>query len=98
MPKFLEQDLEAAAAKKGFSGRKADEYVYGTLNDVGAMHGNKETPKGAAMQARHNADEKAGKARPVAPMPKPLPTEMPAHKAHPGKNLGKFLHTPRKAR
>lgn len=56
MPKFLEADLRQEAAKKGFTGRRADRYVYGGLNNMGAMHGNKETAKGAAMDAKHAAD------------------------------------------
>lgn len=56
MPKFLEKALEAQAAKKGFSGRRADRYVYGAMNNLGAMKGNKETPKGARMQAKHERD------------------------------------------
>lgn len=48
MPKFLEQKLKAE-----YPGNSRA--VYGTLNAIGAMHGNKETPKGAAMQATHQA-------------------------------------------
>lgn len=46
MPKFLEQKL-----KREYPGNPRA--VYGTMNNIGAMHGNKETPKGAAMQAKH---------------------------------------------
>jgi hypothetical protein len=56
MPKFLEQKLEASASKAGKTGRAADRYVYGAMNNMGAMHGNKETAKGARMQAKHDAD------------------------------------------
>lgn len=31
--------------------------VYGTLNKIGAVRGNKETPKGAAMEAKHEAEK-----------------------------------------
>ena len=55
MPKFLEDKLKAEASKKGMTGRKAAQYVYGAMNDLGAMHGNKETAKGAAMEAKHEA-------------------------------------------
>lgn len=55
MPKFLENKLESEAAKKGLTGRKAAQYIYGAMNDMGAMDGNKETPKGAQMQAKHDA-------------------------------------------
>lgn len=51
MPQFLEAKL-----KKEYPGN--DSAVYGTLNNIGAMHGNKETDKGRAMQAKHNADAK----------------------------------------
>jgi hypothetical protein len=52
MPKFL-----AAKLKKEYPGN--DKAVYGTLNKVGAMNGSKETAKGAAMEEKHEADEKA---------------------------------------
>jgi hypothetical protein len=48
MPKFLENKLKAEYPNNPRA-------VYGTLNDIGAMHGNKETPKGARMEAKHNA-------------------------------------------
>ena len=62
MPKFLEKILQTEAAKKGFTGRRADRYVYGGMNDIGAMRGNQETTKGAAMQAKHVRQMKAGTA------------------------------------
>lgn len=55
MPAFLEKKLKAEYP--GDPGA-----VFGTMNKVGAMHGNKITPKGEAMQAKHDADEKAGTA------------------------------------
>lgn len=55
MPKFLEQKLKQEAASHGYTGERAAHYVYGAMNNMGAMHGNKETAKGAAMQAKHNA-------------------------------------------
>ena len=42
-----ESALKAEAAKKGMTGRKADMYIYGALNNMGMMHGNKVTKKGA---------------------------------------------------
>ncbi len=51
MPKFLEDKL-----KREYPGN--DRAVYGTLNAIGAMHGNKETAKGKAMERKHA--EKAG--------------------------------------
>jgi hypothetical protein len=55
MPKFLENKLESEAAKKGFKGERKDRYVYGAMNNMGAMKGNEETKKGAAMEAKHEA-------------------------------------------
>ena len=49
MPKFIENKLKAE-----YPGN--DHAVYGTLNKIGAMHGNKITPKGRAMEAKHEAD------------------------------------------
>jgi len=46
MPKFLEDKLKA---EYGDNPRA----VYGTLNKIGAMHGNKETAKGRAMEVKH---------------------------------------------
>lgn len=58
MPAFLEDKLRAQAAKRGFKGRRADRYVYGAMNNMGAMRGNKETAKGAQMEAKHREDMK----------------------------------------
>lgn len=35
MPKDLEKKLKKEAKKKGFSGKRADRYVYGTLRKTG---------------------------------------------------------------
>lgn len=59
MPKFLEDDLKAEAAKKGLTGKRANAYVYGTLNNIGAMHGSKETAKGRTMDVKHAKDQAA---------------------------------------
>lgn len=59
MPQFLEDQLKRAAAAKGMKGAKADRYVYGAMNNMGAMKGNQETAKGARMQAKHDADKKS---------------------------------------
>ena len=52
MPKFLEDKLkkEYGAENKGA--------IYGTMNKLGYMHGNKETAKGGAAQKKHNAKTK----------------------------------------
>jgi hypothetical protein len=49
MPKFLEAKL-----KKQYPNNP--NAVYGTMNAIGAMKGNKETAKGKAMQAKHDKD------------------------------------------
>lgn len=54
MPKFLENKLRA---EYGDNPRA----IYGTMNKLGAMHGNKETAKGREMQRKHDKDVKAGK-------------------------------------
>lgn len=48
MPKFIERKLRAEYGNN-------DHAVYGTLNAIGAMRGNKETSKGKAMAAKHAA-------------------------------------------
>ena len=53
MPKFLENILR----KEYGDNPRA---IYGTMNKIGAMRGNKETAKGKAMQAKHERDVKAG--------------------------------------
>lgn len=46
MPKFLEKKLKSEYGDNPGA-------VYGTMNEIGAMRGNKETPKGRAMEAKH---------------------------------------------
>lgn len=53
MPKFLETKLKREYPNNPRA-------VYGTLNAIGAMRGNKETAKGRAMEAKHAQD--AGRA------------------------------------
>ncbi len=60
MPAFLEKALRASAAAKGKKGKAADSYVYGAMNNLGAMRGNKETAKGAAMEKKHERDMRNG--------------------------------------
>ena len=55
MPKKLEAKLKAE-----YPGN--DHVVYGTLNALGLMHGNQETAKGRAMDAK--AEKKPRRARP----------------------------------
>ena len=49
MPKFLEDKLKREYPNN-------PQAVYATLNSIGAMHGNKETARGRAMQAKHDRD------------------------------------------
>lgn len=56
MPAFLEKKL-----KKEYGNNK--HAIYGTLNKIGAMHGNKETAKGRSMEKKHLAKSRALKHR-----------------------------------
>jgi hypothetical protein len=56
MPKFLETKL-----KKEY-GEDSD-IPYKVMNKLGAMHGNKETPKGEAMEEKHERDMARGRSR-----------------------------------
>lgn len=51
MPAFLEAKL-----KRQYPNNPGA--VYGTMNAIGAMHGNKITPKGRAMERKHSRDMK----------------------------------------
>ena len=55
MPKFLEDKLKAEYPGNPHA-------VFGTMNAIGAMHGNKETAKGRAMAAKHAKDHPSSKA------------------------------------
>lgn len=54
MPEFLKKKLKEEYGDDAHA-------IYGTMNKIGAMHGNKETAKGKAMQAKHDADMKRKK-------------------------------------
>lgn len=56
MPKFLEQKLKAEYGDNKHA-------IYGTMNRIGAMLGNRQTKKGESMQKKHDRDVKLGKAR-----------------------------------
>lgn len=56
MPKFLEQKL-----KKEYPNNPSA--VYGTMNKLGAMKGNKVTPKGVTMEKKHERDVAKGKVK-----------------------------------
>lgn len=51
MPKFLEAKLRAEYGNNAHA-------IYGTMNKLGAMHGNKITAKGREMERKHEADMK----------------------------------------
>jgi hypothetical protein len=55
MPDFLERKLKAE-----YGGNK--HAIYGTLNKIGAMRGNKITARGRRMEKKHARDVKMGKA------------------------------------
>jgi len=54
VPQFLEDKLKQSAAKKGLKGKNADRYVWGAMNNLGAVKGNVITAKGRAMERKHN--------------------------------------------
>lgn len=54
MPKFLEDKLRAEYGNNKHA-------IYGTMNKIGAMHGNKETAKGREMERKHENDMKKPK-------------------------------------
>lgn len=54
MPKFLEEKL-----KKEYPNNPGA--VYGTMNKLGYMKGNKETKKGKAAEKKHEVAKKMGK-------------------------------------
>lgn len=56
MPKFLEEKLKREYGAKS-------KVPYKVMNNMGAMKGSKETAKGKAMDKKHKADMKRGKAR-----------------------------------
>ena len=86
MPKFLEKKLRQEARKKGFSGKKADQYVYGGMNNMGAMHGSKETAKGAEMEKKHEDKMKKGSGHNLRRM------EIEVHRDKAGAITGHTVH------
>jgi hypothetical protein len=53
LPEFLENALRHEARKRGMTGEHADHFVYGTMNHIGAIRGNVETPKGKQIEREH---------------------------------------------
>jgi hypothetical protein len=68
LPKFLEKILQTAAAAKGLTGRAADRYTFGTMNNIGAVRGNVETSKGRRMDAKHAAKMRTPSADQTSPL------------------------------
>ncbi len=56
MPRFLEDKLRAEYGDNPHA-------IYGTMNKIGAMKGNKETAKGVQMDKKHMRDTILGKIR-----------------------------------
>ena len=59
MPAFLEKKLRARYGDNPSA-------IYGTMNKIGAMHGNKITEKGRTMERKHNAKISRSKRRSLA--------------------------------
>lgn len=53
MPEAVERKLRAEAAKRGLTGKEADSFIYGTMNNMGLMKGSKETKKGKESDRKH---------------------------------------------
>lgn len=64
MPKFLENALAHEADKKGLIGDAKDRYIWGTMNHMKVVRGNRITPKGEAMEEAH--ENRSGKVAQVA--------------------------------
>lgn len=56
MPAFLEAKLKSRYGANS-------PIMYATMNKLGLMRGSKETPKGRALQAKHERDVAAGRTR-----------------------------------
>ncbi len=91
MPKFLEDKLKSEYPNNPHA-------VFGTLNALGAMHGNKITAKGEAMQAKHNRDVKAGTAEGMHPKMQQRAQMVKEAHAHLGTAIQGFHTLPAKQR
>lgn len=56
MPDFLEKKLKAEYGNNSHA-------IYGTMNKIGAMRGNKITAKGKRMERKHARDVKMGRVK-----------------------------------
>lgn len=52
MPKELEEKLKRSGKKKGFVGKRLNKYIYGTMNKLGLMKGNKTSKKSKSKYQR----------------------------------------------
>lgn len=59
MPKFLEEKLDKEYSR--MPKEKREHAVYGTMNKLGYMHGNKETKKGKLAEKKHELAKKMKK-------------------------------------
>ena len=59
MPKALIAEMKRGYGGSNLSEEEINHRVYGALNKMGAMHGNKETPKGETMENKYESDHKA---------------------------------------
>jgi hypothetical protein len=59
VPKALEDKLRRQGVAKGYSGDRLNHYIFGTMNSIGAVRGNKETAKGAEIQKELTAGHAA---------------------------------------
>lgn len=96
MPPFLEKKLKSEAVKQGLSGKAVNRYAFGAMNNMGAMRGNVETAKGAAMDAKHTAKMKMPPPAAKAP-PMRAAGRQAALASHPNASrLGAYLHPAKK--
>ncbi len=56
MPKKIEAAMKKGYAGKGLSEEEVDHRVYGKLNEMGYMKGNKVTSKGQEAEAKYTKD------------------------------------------
>lgn len=56
MPKRIINAMKKGYKGKGLSEKEVNKRVYGALNNMGYIHGNKETKKGRKAEAKYNRD------------------------------------------
>jgi hypothetical protein len=85
MPKFLENKLKAEYGAKSA-------VPYKVMNAIGAMRGNQETPKGAAMEKKHIEHVHEHLATPNTPPHKGVTVTGEAHTGHVAGNMPAHKH------